>query len=454
MMTILDMAISEAKETGKTSNMKFKVRLIEMGMQEKEANSINIEKELVRNGFKERTPGNWRYESAQSQVKIRPATTIDSSSDMNLMNGPKKVQPVENVLKKSLNKPKLENSVIRNEQNTEFREEDVDFKYQISVNDVDKFYTRQTKNNFSNASHWMTFFVELGKYMASNRNRNVFVSFLDSVLPAAMISFGIAKKFMDFAASEEGSARFFEKLESLSAGDELMVKANGIWQRGKLVSSDEKSITVQVLDSDRSELQNTFLNSAAAKKVRFNSSKGNGKRKFVNLDDDISGNLKYLYLDSELNKIKALNETPINLVGTRISTEFRELIDHFYFVGVTGGGNRIYRFKDFIYEDTDKQNFRNLNWVKSAKDTDNPGEGISIFIGASNTMNMFYQFRGIGNIFIDDRTRSQPQRDEFIQWLQDVAMLDKKNVTDDFVEYLGESRTLIPKGVEVYVWAD
>ncbi|MCJ1785530.1 hypothetical protein [Mammaliicoccus sciuri] len=323
--------------------------------------------------------------------------------------------------------------------------ENSSYKYRLKV---DGKYI----NDWQIQKQWMEFFECIGKFVQTRNNINLYISYLDEILPALFISKGIIESQLEYYKRHDD-------IPKLEVGDEIALLTdlkNEIWRKAKVldVYYDSSKIALNPFAKLKIILgkNNTYDNHIPFRdwntKIRMNPNFKSTAGSIVKLDDSISDFLRRKYSVNYLKNLKMKNQNIVNLIGNNIEQTIYDYMKIFNF----NNEKHHYKLDDIIHHSGKVKNYSNTQIIKSRNYTnDITNNEVSIFLGDNSSL-IFSEYRTERNIFISNRKKSNLQHQEIFldSFLNDSYGNNCLEVNKEIKEFLKKYKIEIPKGVEIY----
>ncbi|MGG6840866.1 UNVERIFIED_CONTAM: hypothetical protein MXM71_06860 [Mammaliicoccus sciuri] len=323
--------------------------------------------------------------------------------------------------------------------------ENSSYKYRL---EVDGKYI----NNWQIQKQWMKFFESIGKFVQTKNNINLYISYIEEILPALFISKGIIESQLDYY-------KRYDDTPKLEVGDEIALltdSKNEIWRKAKVleVYNDSSKIALNPFVKLKIILgkNNTYDNHIPYRdwntKIRMNPNYKSTAGSKVKLDDSINDFLCRRYSSNFLKNLKMKNQNIVNLIGNNIEQSIYDYMKIFNFKDEKNH----YKLNDIIQHGGNTKNYSNTQIIKSRKYTNNINNNeVSIFLGDNSSL-IFSEYRTERNIFLSNRKKSNLQHQEIFldSFLNDSYSNNCLEINKEIKEFLKKNEIEIPKGVEIY----
>ncbi|MGY0685437.1 hypothetical protein ACW7DJ_12660 [Mammaliicoccus sciuri] len=311
---------------------------------------------------------------------------------------------------------------------------------------------RKYINNWQIQTQWMKFFECIGEFVQTKNNINLYISYLDEILPALFISKGIIENQLEYYKRHDD-------IPKLVVGDEIALltdSKNEIWRKAKVleVYYDSSKIALNPFAKLKIILgkNNTYDNHIPFRewntKIRMNPNFKSTAGSKVKLDDSISDFLRRKYSINYLKNLKMKNQNIVNIIGNNIEQTIYDYMKIFNF----NNEKHHYKLDDIIQHSGNAKNYSNTQIIKSRNYTNDINNNeVSIFLGDNSSL-IFSEYRTERNIFISNRKKNNLQHQEIFleSFLNDSYSNNCLEVNKEIKEFLKKYKIEIPKGVEIY----
>lgn len=301
---------------------------------------------------------------------------------------------------------------------------------------------------FLSLEEWMKAFFVLGEFLAKQSRFNIYVSYVDSLIPAIFCTFGyLHSKYSSYETKD-----LIASFASLPCGQELCFKTSrykDIWELRTFKKVDKKENRVLIENNKKDNLIDHIKEQDIPNKVRVrgNAKMSSGRGLGVKMNDHISPIIGFLYGKEVANRIKILNEDHINIFGRAVFEELEQIMESLIFE--LPGKEKFY-LKDILYFKNSETNFWNVEHIKSdcAKE-DN--ERMNVYIGENNALN-FWDLRGDKNVIFADRKNIDKtyHKDLFDRIRRSIS--EEAKIISELENYFDAHSIAFPRGVEIVAW--
>ena len=155
--------------------------------------------------------------------------------------------------------------------------------------------------SWSELENWMKFFIFLGRYIQSKKKLTVYISYLNDVIPAVLLSFGaICKKYEE--VTYDKTPLWKDIINSLNIGDKVTYFEGGEWNEAIYIDSEfignpEFDPYLVVKIERRGKLKGLYRipRTKIEEKVRVNVGYKKTTGSIVKMNEDDSFNLEELF---------------------------------------------------------------------------------------------------------------------------------------------------------------
>ncbi|MGO4994503.1 hypothetical protein ACTQ5F_05635 [Jeotgalibaca porci] len=316
------------------------------------------------------------------------------------------------------------------------------------------------RTEWAQIESWMAFFIKLGEFVRKQSNINVYINYIDDVIPTLFISLGVIYAALSELSNENKEVVEIEDGLEVGPGDEVAYLDGNGWRRATIIAIEKDDnayserfnpyIRLQVERAKGNGTLESVPRTLWSKKIRMSANYKKTSGSVVRLNDDLSENLIKRCGNDICEKLKFYNEKYINLIGSGIEKNIEEIIDFFKFRDKYGE----YTMKDYIYFSERGLNYSNVNIIKSDKfEPYNSEEVVSVFVGSSSALNL-NQYKTLKNIYIINRKRLNLLNNEVLETQVSQEMVNQKNdkLYSELQIFLENHGVKVPKGCELIVY--
>lgn len=332
----------------------------------------------------------------------------------------------------------------------------------FNIESHDLHLKKQPTEKWEPIPNWIKFFLEIGKFATRNDSVNIYISYIDDIIPASFISLGaVIGKYVEYQDIEIDS----EWINSnLSVGDSVYYRKSidsNTWQLGKVVNIynnkhvNEKFNPYVVIETQIPKEEPLFDNiplTLLLDKVRLGGNVKKTSGNIVKLNDCLKPKFDYFFNDDIKKHIKFRSENIVNIIGSRKENDFREFSRRCQL--------RLFSLKtvvkidDWLYYGDEQYNLNNLSFIKSPT-TRKDNKSLNIFMDSTAVLN-FSEINSKRNVFIVNRMKVYDYNMDNIERVsQNIIknnLFNNTNLTDDLIKLLSKKNIEIPKGVELYAY--
>lgn len=356
---------------------------------------------------------------------------------------------------------KLMNELAKHYMSTEITLE----KNSITVENYSSFkYKINGESTWRNLPNWAIFFIEVGKFIERNDDTTLYINYLDDIIPASFISFGILNSAYSQYKEEINLKNWL--FENIKIGTTVSYlydeKGNSqVWRQGEIIDIyNEESlnkefnpfIKLKISLPGQSPLSQSVSYKHLFKKIRIGGSVKNTAGSTVFLKDDLKKDLREYFPKEISSKIKFFNTTIINFIGHNKYNPIQKFTRSFKLSERLDDTIKQYQLNSWFYSEKDSYNLTNINVISSDSVPHEYNDRVNLFVGANASLK-YYQNQSSRNVFLVDRSIIHS---DSVETLSDIIakdnMLGVENITSDIINYFNKKNISIPKGVELYAY--
>lgn len=315
--------------------------------------------------------------------------------------------------------------------------------------------------NWTQTGEWINFFFKLGRFVEQEKEINLFVNYLDRIIPSTLIAMGIVDEYY----FEQNQSKLENISDDFIVGDEISyLSDDGNWYKAKVVEINELSYMAERFNPYL-KISRSYKNEPMTihvprtdwpKRIRMGGivTGSSGTSHKVRINDRISEVIALRHSEKLVNSLKIHSQLNVNLIGWGIDKKIRDVSNKMQFSDEKSS----FFITDYLYLDNDREsNYANVHMVSSDKtEINQDSNSVSIFVGAKNALKLS-KHKSKRNVYLTNRIRKEYYEDTrlLINNLTQSSKLSKEeriNKLDELYNYLQEFNIDIPKGVEIYVF--
>lgn len=294
---------------------------------------------------------------------------------------------------------------------------------------------------------WMKAFFIIGEFLSKYSKFNIYISYVDSLIPAMFSIFGyVHSKYKSYISTD-----FIYLFDKFEIGKELCFKTSeneDTWELRTFRGIDKQENSV-LLENKNQLLINyvTEQNIPFRVRVKGNVKMAAGRGAGLKMNDHLSPKMSYLYGTKVLNEIKVMNEHYVNICGRAIFDEIEEIMS--YLVFQLPNQKKFYLSDILCFQNSDT-NFWNIENIMSNREKKENGR-LNVFIGENNAIN-FGDLMGEKNIvFADRKNIDKPSHEVFFDQIR-RSTTEEASLILDLKTHFAKSGIEFPRGVEIIAW--
>lgn len=301
---------------------------------------------------------------------------------------------------------------------------------------------------FLSLEEWMKAFFLFGEFLAKQSRFNIYVSYVDSLIPAIFCTFGyLHSKYSSYRTKD-----LIASFASLPCGKELCFKTyscKDIWELRTLKEVDKKQDRVLIENNKKENLIDHIKEEDIPNKVRVrgNAKMSSGRGLGVKMNDYISPIIGLLYGKEIENRIKILNEEHINILGRAVYEEIEQIMESLIFE--LPDKEKFY-LRDILYFKNSETNFWNVEHIKSDRAKEDDGR-MNVYIGENNALN-YWDLRGDKNVIFADRKNIDKTYHEDLFDRIRRSISEEAKIISELENYFAVHSIVFPRGVEIVAW--
>lgn len=310
--------------------------------------------------------------------------------------------------------------------------------------------------------NWALFFIEIGRYIQRNKSATIYINFIDDIIPANFISFGVLQE--GYLAYKEIALDSNWINNNLSTGDIVYIREShesDNWRQGEIKkvyeidNVDEKFNPYVEIESKRPKEKPLFTSKPKTlllEEVRLGGELKKTSGSKVKLNDTLKPGITKNFPKEIINKIKFFNEDYINLVGFNKEKPFKEFSKSIQLS--SNERDKIFKLDDWFYFSDDTHNLININSVKSASSDYDP-KAVNIFLDSSASLS-YSNLKSEKNVYLINRMKVHEHNiDDMERVSENIIkenLFNTENINQEIISWIKNKEIEVPKGVEFYAY--